>query len=163
MVNYYPPVSFYFEARIANQAGGADASFAEVSGLDAEREISEIKEGGENRFAHRVPGRGNHGNLVLKRGLMLASSALFDWCKTVLEDDLDSAIETKNVSVSLLSPEGSPLINWNITRAWPVKWQVAAFKARESEIAMETLELAYAQVTREVVKQQGLTGSLDAG
>lgn len=163
MANYYPPVSFYFEARITSQAGDADASFAEVSGLDAEREFSEIKEGGENRFAHRVPGRASHGNLVLKRGLMLASSALFDWCKTVLENDLQSAIETKDVSVSLLSPDGSPLINWNMTRAWPVKWQVAAFKARDNEIAMETLELAYAQVTREVVKQQGLTGSLDAG
>ncbi len=163
MADYYPPVSFYFEARIAGQSGDVDASFAEVSGLDAEREVAEIKEGGENRFAHRVPGRAGHGNLVLKRGLMLASSALFDWCKTVLEDDLDSAIETKDISVSLLSPDGSPLITWNITRAWPVKWQVAAFKAKDNEIAMETLELAYAQIERKVVEKQGLSGLRDAG
>lgn len=163
MANYYPPVGFYFEARVAGEAGDVDASFAEVSGLDAEREVTDIKEGGENRFAHKVPGRASHSNLVLKRGLMLASSTLFDWCKTVLEDDLESAIETKDVSVSLLDPDGSPLINWNITRAWPVKWQIAAFKAKDNEIAMETLELAYAQISREVVQQQGQTGLLDTG
>ena len=44
-----------------------------------------------------------------------------------------------------------------------MKWQVSAFKAKENEIAMETLELAYAQIEREVVQQKGLMGLLDAG
>jgi phage tail-like protein len=157
MANYYPPVSFYFEVGIAEQ-GGNDASFAEVSGLDAEREVMELKEGGENRYSHRLPGRAKYGNLVLKRGLMLASSPLFDWCKAVLESDFETPVRPRDVSVSLLDRSGSPLINWNIRRAWPVKWSLGAFNAQQNELAMETLELAYAFSTRERKRELRATG-----
>ena len=143
----YPPVSFYFEAKI-DGASGAQASFAEVSGLDAEREVFEIKEGGENRFTHRLPGRTKYSNLVLKRGIVWAGSPLYDWCKDVLETTLARPITPKDIIVSLLDTKGLPLMTWNVATAWPVKWQIAGFKAKDNEIAMETLEFAFAQMTR---------------
>lgn len=159
MANYYPPASFFFQVKVAGASGEVDASFAEVSGLDTERKIMEVAEGGENRFVHQLPGVVKHGNLVLKRGLMLASSKLFDWCKATLESDLTKQIEPKDISVSLLDEKAQPLMTWSITGAWPVKWQVAAFRARDNEVAMETLEMVFDRIDRQVNKPLGATGT----
>lgn len=161
MANYYPPVGFYFSVKFSGVGSSNDSSFAEASGLDAERGVVEIAEGGENRFSHRVPGRAKYANLVLKRGLMASSSDLFDWCKTAFEGDLGQPLEPKEIDVSLLDPEGDPLLTWNFTRAWPVKWSVAGFNAKENAVALETLEFAYAYVTREQNEDLGLAGLFD--
>ena len=159
MANYYPPASFFFEVKVAGAPGGVDASFAEVSGLDAERKTIEVAEGGENRFVHHLPGAIKHGNLVLKRGLMLASSQLYDWCKATLESDLTRQIEPKDISVSLLDEKAAPLMTWSVTGAWPVKWQVAALRARDNEVARETLEMAFTRIQREVNKPLAAAGT----
>lgn len=155
---YYPPVGFYFDVRIAGASGANDSAFSEASGLEAERGVVEVVEGGENRFTHRLPDRGRYGNLVLKRGVMVASSIVFDWCRKTLESDLSKTIETKDVDVSLLDAGGSPLITWNFKNAWPVKWTVGGLNAQASEVAVETLELSYAFMTRKQVKKTGATG-----
>ena len=149
MQDYYPPVAFNFSLSIAGESS-LDASFHEVSGLDAERNVTEITEGGENRFVHRLPGTRKPTNLVLKRGIMLPSSALFEWCRKTLEADLSQRVEPKDVLVSLLDQKQQPMISWSLTRAWPVKWQVGGFDATEA-IPIETLEFAYTDLTRKVV------------
>ena len=162
MALYYPPVSFHFEVKIAGAADANDASFAEASGLDAERGIMEVVEGGENRFVHRLPDRGRYANLVLKRGVMVASSALFDWCRESLESDLGKALKPREIDVSLLDPDGSPLISWNFNKAWPVKWSVGTLNAKENEVAIETLEFSYSYMTRKRVKTTGTTGLFES-
>jgi hypothetical protein len=62
---YYPPVCFYFEVKITGIQAESDASFAEADGLESELGIMEIKEGGENRYSHRLPDRATHGKLTL--------------------------------------------------------------------------------------------------
>lgn len=162
MSMYYPPVSFHFEVKIAGATDANDSSFAEASGLDAERGVVEVVEGGENRFTHRLPDRGRYTNLVLKRGMMVASSTVFDWCRESLESDLGKALKPRDIDVSLLDQEGSPLITWNFKRAWPVKWNVAALNAKENEVAIETLEFSYTYMTRERVKTTGATGMFES-
>jgi len=144
----YPPVSFYFEVKVIGIATASDAAFIELDGLSAERTFDTLKEGGENRFEHRLPGRTKYNNLVLKRGLLVAKSELADWCTLVLESDLGVALVTKDIDVSLLDTGGSPLITWNVKDAWPVKWNVDGFKAMENKIALESLEFAYSYFTR---------------
>lgn len=144
----YPPVSFYFEVRIVGIATANDSSFLEVDGLSAERGVDTLKEGGENRFEHRLPGRTKYNNLVLKRGLLVVNSALAAWCSQVLESDLGVAITTKDIDVSLLDTGGSPLMTWNVKDAWPVKWNIDGFKAMDNKIALESLEFAYSCFTR---------------
>ena len=149
MADYYPPVAFSFSANIVGDKGPV-ASFNEISGLDVERQTAEITEDGENRYVHKLPTSPKHSNLVLKRGIMLPSSALFSWCRATLEADLSQRIEPKDVLVSLLDQKQQPMISWNVTNAWPVKWQVARFRADESNIAIETLEFAYSSLSRQV-------------
>ena len=149
MQDYYPPVAFNFSVNIAGDTGPV-ASFNEISGLNVERQTAEITEGGENRFVHKLPTATKHANLVLKRGIMPSSAALFSWCRTTLEADLTQRIETKDVLVSLLDQKQQPMISWTLSRAWPVKWQVASLRADDSSIAIETLELAYSDHSREI-------------
>jgi phage tail-like protein len=148
MATYYPPVSFYFKVGFSGVTTAEDASFSEVSGLDSERPMVEIKEGGENRFAHRVPGRAQYGNLVLKRGVLVWTSELASWCKDILESDLATAVAPKDIDVALLDTNEEPLMKWNFKRAWPVKWSVSPLAADKNDIAIETLELAYAYFTK---------------
>ena len=145
---YYPPVSFHFTVTIDGCTGAGDSSFSEASGLDAERSVIEIKEGGENRFVHRVSDRAKFANLTLKRGVLLGNSALALWCKGVLEADLSAAMVPKDLNVVLLDPGGDALLTWNFKGAWPVKWSVSALAADKNEIAVETLELAYSYFTK---------------
>jgi len=149
---YYPPVSFYFEVTIAGISTDADSAFAEADGLEAELGVFEVKEGGENRFTHRLPDRATHGKLTLKRGVMLASSQLAAWCKTSLESDFSQAMQPKDILVSLLNENGNPVLVWTFCNAWPVKWSVAGLDSKKNEVALETLEFAYSYCTRKKEK-----------
>jgi phage tail-like protein len=153
---YYPPVSFYFDVRIDGVNTSGDTSFAEADGLEAEVGVLEVKEGGENRFSHRLPDRRSaQGKLTLKRGLLAASSDLADWCKSTIESDFSTPVTTRGINVFLLNENGNPLLAWNFSNAWPVKWSVTGLDAQKNEIALETLEFAYAYCTRKLIAPQG--------
>lgn len=160
MADYYPPVAFSFEVRVTGIDGDIDAGFSEVSGLSTERAVVEIREGGENRFTHRAPGIASQPNLVLRRGLMAAPSALFDWCRETLESDFTQPIAPRDVTISLLDENGKPVMMWNAVAAWPVKWEIAPFNATENSVATETLEFAYARLERAPVRMLPLLGML---
>lgn len=140
---YYPPVSFYFTVDIVDQGTAGDTSFLEVQGLQAERDVLELKEGGENRFSHRLPERAKYGNLILKRGVLLPTSGFGAWCKGVLESNFDTPIASTTVLLSLLDANGDPQLSWNFVNAWPVKWSVSDLGAEKNELAVESMELAY--------------------
>jgi phage tail-like protein len=143
MSNYYPPVSFYFTVNLIGLGTDGDSSFLEVQGLNAEREVLELKEGGENTYVHRLPQRAKYGNLILKRGVLLPNSGLATWCKGIMESNFDQPIAPNDITLSLLNASGSPLMSWHFTNAWPVKWTVSDMSAEKNEIAIETIELAY--------------------
>ncbi len=165
---YYPPVGFYFRVEfsltvsassflnvnnirntISNPAASlglptdVDMCFQEVSGLTATVNTSDLMEGGENRFKHKLPGRVSYDNLVLKRGLVTNSSIL-QWCINAI-----SNFEFKPITVfvKLLNEEGEPLATWQVINAYPVKWSVSNFNAEQNSVVVETLELAYQYFT----------------
>ena len=161
MANYYPPVSFSFQVKIAGNRADVDTGFQEVSGLSVELPLTEVKEGGENRFVHRVPEQAKYQNLVLKRGVMLASSPLFDWCKSTLESDLGTRVQPKDMTVSLLDQNQKSVMRWSVVRAWPVKWTISEFKAQENAIAIETLEMSFQRIERKIEQRLEATGFLN--
>src|SRR3954471_1559780 len=82
---YLPPPAFYFTLQVIGSGTAlslltrVDASFQEISGIEAEFQTEEVVEGGENRFAHRLPKQGKYPNLVLKRGAVNGDSFLLEW------------------------------------------------------------------------------------
>jgi len=146
MADYYPPVGFHFRVEFGlGEAARADGYFREVSGLAMELEEETVVEGGENRYIQKLPLRAKYADLVLKRG-MLPDSAVARWCRSAIQD-LD--IQPVTVWVSLLNDAHEPLKTFTFVRAWPKKWQVSDFNAENSELVIESLELAYQYFTVE--------------
>ena len=140
--NSYPPVAFTFQLSFGSEEDNKN-SFQEVSGIDMEVNTEEVVSGGENRFKYRLPGMTKYNNLVLKRGLILKDSTLFQWIQDALESGASSPVTTKTITVSLIDSTGTVLMSWNFINAYFVQLEVSEFNAVDSEVAVERLELAY--------------------
>jgi phage tail-like protein len=148
----YPPVSYYFEVSVG-KLSGVDCLFSEVSGIEMELDTgTKLEEGGNNSFAYNLPGRTKYTDLVLKRGMIPKSSALFSWCQKTITGNYTKKIEPKDVAVKLLNAEGDALIVWNFKNAYPKKLAVSSLNAKasgESAIMIETITLAYSEFERQ--------------
>lgn len=117
----------------------AEVGFREVSGLTRELAVETVAEGGQNGFAHKLPGRASYPNLVLKRG-MLPLSPLRDWCAAAIEE---LEIEPVSATVVVLDASHVPLQTYALEGVWPLKWEVSGFDANASGLLVESLEFAY--------------------
>lgn len=136
---YYPPVGFHFKVEVLGIGNDNDSRFQSVSGLSLEFDVESIKEGGENRFEHKLPGRSKYPDLSLKRGL-LTDSSVIEWCRNALQLH---DIEPKSLRVSLLDESHQPVMSWKIHNAWPRKWSISDFNATDNSIVIETIDLCY--------------------
>jgi phage tail-like protein len=139
----FPPVGFHFSVRIeginSDFDGKEDIGFQEISGISTDIGIEEYREGGENRFAHRLPNPVSYSNLVLKRG-MLMGSQVTRWFREEVET---FKFKTYELTVNLLDHEHNVLEGWNFIQAWPVKWSVEGFNAQDNSIMVESIEFSY--------------------
>jgi phage tail-like protein len=141
---YYPPWGFYYKVEFGriNQVAD-DVRFQTVSGLSVEYDFETFKEGGENRFEHKLPVRTKYADMVLKRG-MLTNSAVIKWCLAAFRDREFTPVD---ISVILMNEKGDPLRTWNLAHAIPKKWLVSDLNANENSVVVETMELAYRYFT----------------
>ena len=138
----YPAVGFHFSVNFLGIPGFVlDTKFMEVTGLTTELEFENLVEAGNNRFTHRLPTRTKFGNLILKRGTpTMGLSPLVAWANASIYFMEIFPIE---IQVILLNENHIPLKAWNFSKAYPVKIDYAGLNAKESQIVIETLELAY--------------------
>src|SRR5215472_1741743 len=116
---------FYIEIGKNDGAKQIQAVFTELSGLQVEMQVMEYEEGGTNTFVHKLPGRLKVGNITLKHGLT-RSNEFLSWCMK---------IERRNVSVVMYDVAGKPVVRWNFTKAYPVKWTGPQFTADSTAMA----------------------------
>ncbi|MFL5773145.1 MAG: phage tail protein [Flavisolibacter sp.] len=135
------PRSFHFKVEFQDISGVSvnDVRFQDVSGLNAELGVEEVRSGGENRFSHRLPTRAKYSNLVLKRG-MLIDSGLIKWFIDAVEN---FSFSPATIIVKLLDNNHQPLQSWSFIKAWPVRWTVSDFRASDNSVVIESIELAY--------------------
>ncbi len=143
----YPVAAFYFQLSFSGISGTMETSFKEVSGIVMEMATEEISEGGENRFKHRVPTGAKYQNLVLKRGMVSASSDLAQWCFDTIGGGLAGTITTRTIVINLLDTTGEPIKSWNFANAWPVKWDIASLNSMNNDILIESLEFVFSNFT----------------
>ena len=140
---YYPPWGFYYKVEFSISQDTNDARFQTVSGLGVEYDYESFKEGGENRFEHKLPVRTKYSDMVLKRG-MLADSTVIKW---FLDAFRNREFKPSDVNVVLMNEKGTPLRTWKVTHAIPKKWMVSDLNANENSVVIETLELTYRYFT----------------
>jgi phage tail-like protein len=166
---YFPPPAFSFTVAVAGSgtalqaSSGADASFQEISGIEAKIEIETVIEGGQNRYALQLPGVTKSPNLVLRRGYVTKPSFLSEWAAQTLGSTFNQPILTQTLLVILLGTGGIPLVAWNFDRAWPVRWVTGPFDSQKNEVLTEVLEFSYATVTRMPLNEAvAMVASVDA-
>jgi phage tail-like protein len=102
--------------------------------------VEEVREGGENDFVHRLPGRVEFSNLTLRRGYA-QTHEFFEWFRAVFDE---GRVQRRTVTVSLMNRDASgPIMQWAFRDAFPSKWSGPSFKAAENAIALESLEIAH--------------------
>jgi phage tail-like protein len=143
MTDYYPPWGFYYKVEFAISKNKDDVRFQSVSGLSVEYDMEEYKEGGENRFTHKLPVRTKYADLVMKRG-MLTKSDLLDW---FLRGFRDRDFQPSDVNVILMNEQSEPLRTWKVAHAIPKRWLISDLNANENSVVIDTLELSYRYFT----------------
>jgi phage tail-like protein len=141
----YPLPKFHFVV----EWSGARIGFTEVSGLDAETEVIEYREGSSPEYSKlRMPGMQKYSNITLKRGTFASDNEFFEWWKSTRTL---ASPQRRDLIISLLNEEHQPVFVWKIKNAFPTKVQATDLKAEGNEVAIETLELAHEGIEIEAV------------
>ena len=153
--SFFPPLNFKFAVRfegivIENLPGAPDVGFQEVSGISTSVGEYPYKEGGENRFTHRLPDRVSYDKLSLKRGL-LCDSRLITLFNLITDNYI---FQTVDIMVMLLDGANNPLEAWRFEQAYPVKWSFDSLDAMSSKHFIESIDFSYQRFRR--VGPQGL-------
>lgn len=139
-------------------------TFSEVSGLGAELEPEEYREGGFNTAPRKFFKRGKYPNLVLKRGVTF-NTDLWDWYYQVLHGSREPLrkngaiiLSDRGFGVSALfdgpTPLGLPGLDklpiaiWFFRNGLPEKLLGPSLNAKTNEIAIETLEIVHEGLVR---------------
>jgi phage tail-like protein len=122
---------------IQNLCSGA---FSECTGLEATVEPKVIKEGGRNYGAVQRAGPVTFSTVILKRG-MTASRDLWRWFELVNR----SAAYAYRLTVVITLRDGNnqDQLKWQLDQALPIKFKVADFNAKGTEVGVEELHLAH--------------------
>ena len=115
------------------------AVFSEFSGLEARMEVEELKEGGLNGHTWKFPGRVSFTNVTLKWGTQY-SSTLWDWYETFVKSQKK---ERKSVHILQFDAQHNEKRRWTLERAFPVKWTGPSFNAANTQVPVESIELAF--------------------
>ena len=120
------------------------AGFSECSGLVAETEIIDYRNGDEDITRRRLPGLKKYNNIVLKRGFTNTKD-LWNWRKTVM----DGKTQRQSGSIVLLDEARQPALRWNFSEGWAAKLEGPTMNAKNNEVAIETLEIVHESLLME--------------
>jgi phage tail-like protein len=138
----YPFTSFNFSVEINRGEDGGplvNASFSDCDGLEMSMEVKTIREGGANDRQIRLNGMVAYGQLTLKRG-MTGNFDLWTWFR----DSVDDPRLRASAEVVLLGADGeTERARFQLSRCVPVKIKAPAFNAKEGQVAVEELQVAY--------------------
>ena len=151
----YPLTKMNFLVSIPDLAGSM-AAFSEVTGIEASVDVVEFRQGNAHSLAPvKIPGLVKHGNITLKMGYTIGNG-FKKWIQECVSETR-GAMPRKTVTIELLDiRDGSPNsayetvknnIVWILKEAWVTKCSGPDLNASASEVAIETVELAYGELT----------------
>jgi phage tail-like protein len=138
----WPLPKFMFEVDLSPELKGIP--FQEVSGLEIETQIIDYRHGNSPVFSSiKMPGVAKYGNVTLKKGVFVNDNKLFDWYNSIKMN----TIKRNTVTIKLLDENGKPVMQWQLSNAWPTKISGTDMKATGNEVAIESMEIAHEQLT----------------
>jgi phage tail-like protein len=131
-----PALSLRFMVVIDGQVRLGD--WTKCEGLSVEYDIFEYREGGNNGFVHRLPGRAKYQNIKLSRPVDGSSAAVAGWLASV-----QARVNPSTAAITVLDPDGVAVTTWNLVGVYPAKWTGPTLDVGSSTAAIETLELVH--------------------
>jgi phage tail-like protein len=117
--------------------GITSGGFTRVKGLSREVRHESYREGGVNEYEHKLLTQVTYPVVVLERGLVHAD--LWLWALAASE----GFVLRRTIRVRLQNEAGEKVWAWQIEHALPVKWSASDLDAQQSQVVMESLELAH--------------------
>lgn len=126
--------------------GVARAAFSEVSGLTAEGDATDYREGTDlQQNVRKLVGLRKYTNITLKRGYTQDGS-LWAWYTNIMNGQPDR----RNVTIVLMNEARKEVMRWHAENAWINKIEGPALKAAGNEVAVESVELVHEGLTIEL-------------
>lgn len=152
---YYPLTKMNFLVTVSDVSGVA--AFTEVTGVEASVDVIEFRQGNSNSLAPvKLPGLVKHGNVTLKMGYT-QSQDFKEWIIACVSERREE-MPRRTVSIELFdSNEGGSQaiveevntkgVTWVLSDAWVAKYSAPDLNASTSEVAIESVEIAYEEIT----------------
>ncbi|SFK91681.1 conserved hypothetical phage tail region protein [Lachnospiraceae bacterium KH1T2] len=141
---------------VTAEAVNGTAAFTEVSGIAASVDVIEFRQGNANSMAPvKIPGLVKHDNITLKMGYTL-NNAFKTWVMECVKDSRKEMQRT-DLTIELIdinggTPEAVPSsvsgsVIWVLKNAWVTKYTGPDLNSTASEVAIESVEIAYEELT----------------
>lgn len=140
----FPYPNFAFRVKIGNNdEKDILAGFQEVSGLAAETAVTDYRAGNSlENVPQKVMGLGKTPDVTLKRGVA-GSLDLFEWMQAVRNGDRSADAYGKTVVIKLMAEDRTtPVLQWTLRNARPMKYTGPALNGKSSDVAIEELVLS---------------------
>ncbi len=123
---------------VSDDGTAVRGSFSEVSGLEVDVKAIDYRNGSEDIRVRKLPGLKSYPIVKLVRGVT-ADLAFWNW----VVEGMNGLVHRTDASIVLLDENRNEVMRWNLVRAWPCKWTGPGLNAKNSEVAMETLEICH--------------------
>ncbi|MEG1108796.1 MAG: phage tail protein [Oscillospiraceae bacterium] len=151
---YYPLTKMNFLVSVDEIA--EVAAFSEVTGIDATVDVIEFRQGNSHSMAPvKIQGLVKHGNITLKMGYT-RSQAFKEWVIACVSEHRGET-PRRNVTIEMIDigpgvppsivESVSGTIIWVLKDAWVTKYTGPDLNASTSEVAIESIEIAYEELT----------------
>ena len=149
----YPMTKMNFLVTVDGVSG--TAAFSEVSGVEATVDVIEFRQGNADSLAPvKIPGLVKHGNVTLKFGYTL-DSAFKTWIQECVSE-VRGEMPRNNVQIEMIDINGGAPNSkvdsitgtrvWVLTNAWVTKYTAPDLDAKTSDVAIESVEIAYEEL-----------------
>ncbi|MBR4981126.1 MAG: phage tail protein [Lachnospiraceae bacterium] len=153
----YPLTKMNFLVTVDGVDGvAATAAFSEVSGVEATVDVIEFRQGNSGSLSPvKIPGLVKHGNVTLKFGYT-SNNAFKTWIQECVSETRGemprSKVQIEMIDINSGAPQGVVQQTvagskvWLLTNAWVTKYSAPDLNATASEVAIESVELAYEEL-----------------
>lgn len=151
---YYPLTKMNFLVTVTGVDGVA--AFSEVTGFDATVDVIEFRQGNSSSLAPvKIPGLVKHGNVTLKMGYV-RDQAFKTWVQDCVSEHRPE-LKRQTVTIELIDISGDAPesiqetstnsgLTWILKDAWVCKYTGPDLNASTSEVAIESVEIAYEEL-----------------
>lgn len=113
-------------------------AFTAVDGLGAQVDMEEYREGGENTYVHRLPGRISYTPITLSRPVDRHSGNLAAWFTTMQLQPMPST-----ATITAYDGNNEAVAFWNLANVYPARYTGPSFAVGSNEVAIEKIELSH--------------------